>query len=87
MVYSGPIGTSVTLDGSDLEGSEFMRVCAYENIGSFDGVIYQQVTCPVDAGTHRLISSSPVGIMVYGYYSVGSYGYAGGSNLTRINII
>jgi len=87
VVYSGPIGTSVTLDGSDLEGSEFMRVCAYENIGSFDGVIYQQVTCPVDAGTHRLISSSPVGIMVYGYYSVGSYGYAGGSNLTRINII
>lgn len=27
----------------------------------------------------------PVGISVYGYYNVGSYGYAGGSDLERIN--
>jgi len=87
VVYSGPTGAAVTLDGVDLAGDEFMRICAYEDIGSFDGVVYEQVTCPVDGGTHRLQSTVPVGIMVYGYYSVGSYGYAGGSNLTRINII
>ncbi|NOY92917.1 MAG: hypothetical protein GXP55_17170 [Deltaproteobacteria bacterium] len=87
VVYSGPKGTAVTLDGTDLAGDEFMRICEYEDIGSFDGIVYEQVTCPVDGGTHRIISTTPVGIMVYGYYSVGSYGYAGGSNLTRINIL
>jgi hypothetical protein len=39
----------------------------------------------VDAGAHTIDASSPVGIMIYGYYNVGSYGYAGGSDLERIN--
>lgn len=82
-------GTDVQLDGMDIDADEFMRTCTYEDIGTLSGALHIAVTCPVsgDPGTHRVESSSPVGIMVYGYHSVGSYGYAGGSNLTQINFI
>jgi hypothetical protein len=39
----------------------------------------------VEDGAHTVDATQPVGIMVYGYYSVGSYGYVGGSDLERIN--
>lgn len=85
VVVSVPIGAAITLDGMDINGDEFRRICDYESAGTIDGVTYDQVTCPVSGGTHRLESSIPAGIMVYGYHNVGSYGYAGGSNLKRIN--
>lgn len=85
VVISMPIGTRVLLDGGDLEGDEFMRLCNYELVGEIDGTMYQAVTCPVDDGAHTLDADVPVGAMVYGYYNVGSYGYAAGSDLERIN--
>ncbi len=87
VVVAMPQGTNVELDGRDVNGDEFMALCTYEEVGAIDGTTYIAATCPVDGGTHRLESTLPVGIMVYGYYNVGSYGYAGGSNLTRINFI
>ncbi len=82
---SAPDGTDIFLDGGDINADEFMRICAYESAGTVDGTHYTAVTCPVAGGTHRVTSTLPTGIMVYGYHNVGSYGYAGGSNLTRIN--
>ena len=87
VVISTPIGTTVYLDGGDIAGDEFMRLCEYEEAGTIGGQQYTAITCPVDGGTHTVQSTQPVGIMVYGYHSVGSYGYAGGSNLTQINLI
>lgn len=87
VVVAMPQGTVVELDGVDINADEFMRTCTYEEVGAIAGTTYIAVTCPVTAGTHRIHGTLPVGIMVYGYYSRGSYGYAGGSNLTRINLI
>ena len=87
VVVAMPEGTNVELDGRDINSDEFMALCTYEEVGDIDGTLYLSVTCPVDGGTHRIDGSVPVGITVYGYYNVGSYGYAGGSNLTRINLI
>ena len=85
VVISMPVSTRVLLDGGDINGDEFMRLCTYELAGEIDGTNYQAVTCPVSEGGHLLEGDLPVGIMVYGYYNVGSYGYAGGSDLERIN--
>ena len=86
VVVAMPAGTVVELDGRDVNADEFRSLCATETVGAIDGVQYVAATCPVDAGTHRIDGSVPVGITVYGYYSVGSYGYAGGANLERINL-
>ena len=87
VVISTPLGTRVDLDGRDINGNEFMALCTYELAGEIEGVTYQAVTCPVEGGSHTIDADMPVGIMVYGYYNVGSYGYAGGSDLERINLI
>jgi len=85
VVVAMPMGTRVEIDGMDVNGDEFMSICAYEEVGDIDGTIYIAATCPVSGGVHRLESDLGVGLMVYGYYNVGSYGYAAGSNLERIN--
>jgi len=85
VVISMPVGTSVLLDGEDINGDEFMMLCTYELAGEIDGTMYQAVTCPVEDGAHTIDATMPVGISVYGYYNVGSYGYAGGSDLEQIN--
>jgi hypothetical protein len=85
VVLAAPVGTVVKLDGGDIDGDEFSSICTEEQVGEVDGTMYKAVTCPVEDGTHRLESSKPVGLMVYGYHSVGSYGYAGGANLEKIN--
>ncbi len=85
VVVSMPVGTMVLLDGRDIAGDEFMMLCTYEMAGEIDGTTYQAVTCPVDEGAHTIDATLPVGISIYGYYNVGSYGYAGGSDLERIN--
>ncbi len=87
VVVAMPMGTVVEIDGRDVNGSEFMALCEYETVGDIDGTTYIAATCPVTGGAHRLESDLPVGLMIYGYYNVGSYGYAGGANLTRINLI
>lgn len=85
VVLSAPTGTTVYLDGMELDADEFMRICTYEDAGTIEGQPYTAVTCPISGGTHRVESSRPVGVMVCGYHNVGSYGYAGRSNLTIIN--
>lgn len=85
VVIAAPTGTTVYLDGRDVEIDEFTRICTYEDAGLIEGRPYTAVTCPISGGVHRVDSSQPVGVMVYGYHNVGSYGYAGGSNLTQIN--
>lgn len=85
VVIGMPAGTTVLLDEGDILGDEFMMLCTYETVGELDGTVYEAVTCPVDPGAHTIDSTLPVGISVYGYYNVGSYGYAGGSDLERIN--
>ncbi len=87
VVIAMPTSTSVELDHMDVNTDEFRSLCTYEDVGAIDGTMYIAATCPVTGGPHRIDASLPVGIMVYGYYNVGSYGYAGGSNLTRINLI
>jgi hypothetical protein len=86
VVLAMPTGTTVLLDGEDVNGDEFRALCTYEDAGDIDGTVYQAVTCPVEDGPHEIESTMPVGLMVYGYYNVGSYGYAGGSDLERINL-
>jgi len=86
VVVAMPAGTVVELDGRDVNADEFQALCVTNPVGEIDGVAYLSATCPVDGGTHRIDASVPVGITVYGYYSVGSYGYAGGANLTQINL-
>jgi hypothetical protein len=83
MVVALPIGTTVDLDGS----GEFPPICERRPIGNIDGVDYEQVTCRLEPGRHRLITSAPAGLSVYGYYAVGSYAYCGGSDVDIINPI
>ena len=40
----------------------------------------------MEDGPHELESNAPVGLMVYGNYNVGSYAYAAGTDLERINV-
>ncbi len=85
VVVSAPVGTEVLLDGRNINADEFDPLCNYEMAGDIDGTMYEAITCPVEAGAHTVDGTMPVGIMIYGYYSVGSYGYVGGSDLERIN--
>lgn len=85
VVISAPVGAQVLLDGRDVNADEFDPSCSYELAGELEGVSYQAITCRVEDGAHTVDATMPVGIMVYGYYSVGSYGYVGGSDLEQIN--
>ncbi len=84
VVLAAPEGTAVELDGMDVL-TEFGERCIREPAGTVNGEAYEAVTCPISGGSHTLRSSRPVGIFVYGYHRVGSYGYAGGADLERIN--
>ncbi len=77
-------GSIIKVDGQALD--EF-NDCVTGPIGTIDGVIYAQLTCPISEGSHTVSSDKPVGLTVYGYYSVGSYGYPGGSDVKMINPI
>ena len=84
VVVSIPDGATVMLDGQDVATNS---ACVSEMAGMIDTTGYVSATCPVEPGVHRIEGTLPVGITVYGYYSRGSYGYTGGSNFTRINLI
>jgi hypothetical protein len=86
IVVALPEGASVIIDGLDVQGDEFQTRCLYEDAGLIEGVNYIAATCTVEDGPHELSSNLPVGLMVYGYYNVGSYGYAAGTDLERINV-
>ncbi len=83
MVVALPTGTQVFLDGA----SEIPVSCDTRDIGTIDSKSYQQITCRLEPGVHRITASAPVGLSVYGYYDVGSYAYCGGSDVDIINPI
>ncbi len=83
-VLAKPVSGSFTVDGRAL--GEFAG-CQVEPIGPVHGVNYEQVTCPVTEGQHTVAGTEAFGITVYGYYNVGSYAFAGGSDLKIINPI
>lgn len=85
MVVVKPSGTDIVLDGASL--GEFPANCTTANIGMLDNTNYEQITCRLAEGVHTIESSNPVGLSVYGYYNVGSYGYPGGSDVKIINPI
>jgi len=84
MVLAMPTGATVMIDGQALD--EF-NSCVQGDIGDLGGVHYVQLTCALVEGVHTVASNQPVGLSVYGYYSVGAYSYAGGSNVNIINPI
>ena len=48
---------------------------------------YCAQTVKVTPGVHNLISEQPVGVTVYAYDSFVSYGYPGGLDLNKMNLI
>ncbi len=85
VVIAAPSGADVTLDGVKVQ-KEFGGPCKMSSIGTVNKKFYKALLCPVKDGVHRVKAKEPVGIMVYGYYSVGSYGYPGGSEMKQINV-
>jgi hypothetical protein len=85
VVIGVPPGTTIKLDGKEVTG-EFKTLCQEYSIGKLKGKNYTSLHCPVKDGVHTIEASTPVGIMVYGYYGVGSYGYPGGADVKQINI-
>jgi hypothetical protein len=81
-VVSMPEGAAATIDGVDVESS-----CgAPRTDGELGGVDYRAFYCPISDGRHEVVSgdTTPVGVMVFGYYNAGSYEYPAGSELRRI---
>ena len=86
VIIAAPNGTPVKLDSVDVN-KEFSTVCERFSIGTLGTQKYVSLRCPVKDGVHRIEAENPVGIMVYGYYGVGSYGYPGGADVKQINIV
>lgn len=84
-VISAPVGAQVTLDGQEVAG-EITPLCEQFPAGVLGADSFIAIRCQLADGVHRVQSDRPVGVTVYGYYNVGSYGYAAGSELKRINI-
>lgn len=80
-VFAKPVSAVLTLDGAAPQG------CTTAPIGTVAGVEYEQVTCLLGDGRHRVEGDKPFGLTVYGYYSVGSYAFVGGSDVKIINPI
>ncbi|MEZ4398751.1 MAG: IgGFc-binding protein [Kofleriaceae bacterium] len=83
-VLAKPVAGTFTVDGRPL--GEFAG-CQVEPIGVVQTIAYEQVTCKIAEGQHTVEGSDPFGVTVYGYYNVGSYAFAGGSDLKIINPI
>jgi hypothetical protein len=83
MVVAMPDTAGISIDGEPQ--GEFPQGCEIEPIGHIDGTDYVQMTCRLDPGVHTVEGTEPVGLTVYGYYNVGSYGYPGGSDVKIIN--
>ena len=79
-VVSMPEGTTATIDGDDVEAT-----CRpmYTD-GDLEGVTYRAYHCLIVDGRHDVTSTGVVGVMVFGYYAVGSYQYPAGSEMRRI---
>lgn len=84
VAFSKPVAAQITLDGTPLDTHPG---CVKADIGTVASVPYEQVTCSLTDGQHYTAGDQPFGISVYGYHSVGSYSYVGGSDVKIINPI
>ncbi len=73
-----PSGASVTLDGAEIGDDP-----GWEDVGTLAGTTWQRGHFSLSFGPHRVESSAPegVGIIVAGYDTAVSFGYAGGSGV------
>jgi hypothetical protein len=85
-VFAKPVAANLILDGMPLASIELSR-CEVAPLGMVASVLYEQITCPLAEGHHTVSGDLPFGLSVYGYYSVGSYAYIGGSDIKVINPI
>jgi hypothetical protein len=85
VIIAAPEGSQVFLDGTDV-GGEITTLCDRFPAGTLNNKSYNAIRCLVADGPHTITATEPVGISVYGYYSVGSYGYPGGADVRQINI-
>jgi hypothetical protein len=85
VIIASPQSSVVKLDGQEVS-SEFQSLCPKFELGTIKGEKYKAIRCDLKDGVHRVEATKPVGIMVYGYYNVGSYGYPGGADIKQINI-
>src|SRR5205823_1463042 len=83
-VLAKPADAMVLLDGMPLATH---AGCTGGSIGSVGGIAYDQVTCPMTEGQHTASADKPFGLAVYGWHSVGSYAFVGGSDVKIINPI
>lgn len=83
MTLAAPATASVEINGQAF--GEFDAQCVTSEIGVLEGTLYTQWTCEMEEGAHMITASEAVGLAVYGYYNVGSYGYPGGSDIRIIN--
>ncbi len=72
---SAPTGAQVILDGSPIAG-----------LTPVGGTGYDTANVSITGGVHSMTSSSPFGVVVYGFGSYTSYMYPGGLDLQRINV-
>jgi hypothetical protein len=84
VIIAAPEGTQVLLDGVDVN-VEFGQ-CERYPAGLLNSKTYNALRCPVQDGPHTVTATEPVGISVYGYFNVGSYGYPGGADVRDINL-
>lgn len=75
LVIAKPAGAVVRHNGVALDESLFSP------LGSTGDVVG---TVSVDEGAHRLVSSEPFGVQVFGYNSAVAYGYPGGLDLRGV---
>lgn len=72
---TAPAGATINLNGTAVGG--------FQPVG---GTGFQVARVPIPAGQHKIESTQPFGIVVYGYGSYTSYMYPGGLDFEVINI-
>jgi len=83
-----PSGTTLTLDGLDLDASTAQTLAGVTPEGEVQGFQIYRVQLdggPSGSGSRVLTASSPVGVQVVGYGRFTSYQYPGGLNLNLIS--
>jgi len=80
VVVAAPAEAFVTVDGADSA-----MACSRHDAGTLGQTSYVALRCQLGGGVHRVESDVPIGATAYGYHNVGSYGYAAGADIRRIN--
>jgi hypothetical protein len=98
IVVIAPPGASVALDDQvlgasscdmgDVPGFDVYRCqLSFPKIKSVAGAGMTVLPGLQNDGVHRVVSNAPVGVLVFGWDSFVSYGYAAGTQLEEINVV